>query len=155
MQFRELSCFDPGSGCKNSPEESASHHLENPTHHTHQAAREGRSSDSLNAPKPPKLALKSAFSRFLKPPKCHPNRWTPSPRNTEAQGIWRQARRWNMDSNTVIPNNDGAGCGLSTFFAKIDEMCPKLTPFLEKSDFRRPQTSNNGHGIAIFGFCDV
>ena len=61
--------FLTGFGLKKSPEESASHHVENPTHNTQKAAREGRSSGSLEAPNPSKLAPDSNFFVILKIPK--------------------------------------------------------------------------------------
>ena len=56
----------------------------------------------------------------------------------EAQGIWEQPRRGNIDSNMGIPNIESAGCGLSSFLAEIAEMCRKFGLFVKNLDFRHP-----------------
>ena len=68
----------------------------------------------------------------------------------EAQGIWEQPRRGNIDSNMGIPNIESAGCGFSGFLVEIDEMCRKFGLFNKNLDFRYPQTLTNKKIVGIF-----
>ena len=63
--------------------------------------------------------------------------------------------REHIDSNTVIPNTESAGSGLSSFLAEIDEMCRKFGLFVKHLDVRHPQTLINGKIVGILGFYDV
>ena len=63
MDFMNFDLFDHFVDPE-APEESASHHVEDPTPSQTQMAREGRSGESLGGPNPSELAPDSRFSRF-------------------------------------------------------------------------------------------